>query len=85
MPKDDKDTRNVVLRVIQTPKVADILVNVADPRNKDPLDLDWDTNCDAALKHMQDWHRIESCSSNAGSWSTSGKHHWSVSHSWDQN
>ena len=85
MPKDDKDTWNVVLRVIQTPKVADILVNVADPRNKDPLDLDWDANCDATLKHMQDWHRRESCSSSAGSWSTSGKHHRSVSCSWDQN
>ena len=35
--KDDPDTWNVVLRAIQTPKVTDTQVKVADPRNKDPL------------------------------------------------
>ena len=52
--RDDLDTRNVVLKAIQIPKVADVPVHVADPRNKDPLDLDWDANRDAALKTMQE-------------------------------
>ena len=45
--KEDKDTRNVVLQALQTPKQAD--VPVADPWNKDPLDLDRDANWDTVL------------------------------------
>ena len=40
--KDDKDTQNMVLRTLQAPDKAE--VPVADPRNKDPLDLVWDTD-----------------------------------------
>ena len=51
--KDDKDTRNMELQAHKTSKVTEVLV--ADPPNKDPLDLDRDANRDAALEHM--WER----------------------------
>ena len=38
----DNDTRNVVLRALQTPMVTDTQVEVANPQNTDLLDLDWD-------------------------------------------
>ena len=66
-PEDHLDTRNVVLKAIENWKAIDTPVHVADPRNKDPLDLDWDAARDAALKTMQDQRRKESCLSSAGS------------------
>ena len=73
-PKSDLDTRNVVLRSIQTPKVTGTPVDIWDP-----LDLDWDANRDKALKTMQDRYRRESCSNSTGSTSSSSKHHRSGS------
>ena len=67
------DTRNVVLRALQTPMVTDTQVEVANPWNTDPLDLDRDANRDKALQVMQERHRQESHSSSAGSCSSSGK------------
>ena len=46
--QDDKDTCKVVLRALQVTKEVD--VSVADPRNKDSLNLVWDTNRDVMLK-----------------------------------
>ena len=37
---DDPDVWNVVLQAIQTPKVTDNTVEVANPWNRDPLYLD---------------------------------------------
>ena len=82
--KDDPDTWNVVLRAIQTPKMTDTPVEVANPWNKDPLYLDRDANRDKALHTMQERHRKESHSSSAGSMSSSGKHHRSGSQSRDE-
>ena len=39
---DNPDSWNMVLRAIQTPKVADTPVEVANPQNRDPLYLDRD-------------------------------------------
>ena len=50
---DNPDTWNVVLPAIQTPKVTDTPVEVANPRNQDPLYLDRDANRDKALQVMQ--------------------------------
>ena len=75
----DSNTRNMVLRAIQTPKVADTQVEVTNPWNADPLDLDWDANRDKALQVMQERCRRESRSSSVGSHSSSGKQHWSGS------
>ena len=69
----DSDTQNVVLRALQTPTVTDTQVEVANPQNTDPLDLDRDVNRDKALQVMQERHRQESCSSSVGSRSSSGK------------
>ena len=81
--KEDKETRNVVLKTLQTPKKT--RVPVADPPNKDPLDLDWDTNQDAALEHMQERRHKESRSSSVASRSSSsGKRHRSASQSRDE-
>ena len=69
----------MVLRALQTPKEAEVLV--ADPQNKDPLDL----ARDAMLEHMQDRHQKESRSSSAASRSSStGKWHQSSSQSRDE-
>ena len=43
-PRDDPDTQNVVLQAIQTPKVVDTRVNVANPWNTDLLDLNQDAS-----------------------------------------
>ena len=83
--EDDPDSQNVVLWAIQTPKVKDILVDVANPCNRDPLDLDRDSTRDVALKLMQDQRcRRESRSSSAGSRSSNSKHHRSGSRSKDK-
>ena len=50
----DSDTRNVVLRALQMPTVTDTQVEVANPWNTDPLDLDQDANRDKALQAMQE-------------------------------
>ena len=80
----DSDTRNVVLWALQTPKVPDTQVEVANPWNTDPLDLDRDANKDKALQVMQERHRWESHSSSAGSCLSSGKWHRSGSQSRDE-
>ena len=49
--KDDKDTRNMELQA-KTSKNTEVLV--ANPRNKDLLDLDRDANWDAVLEHMRE-------------------------------
>ena len=53
----DSDTQNVVLRALQMPTVTDTKVEVANPRNTDPLVLDCDANRDKALQIMQKRHR----------------------------
>ena len=53
--KDDKDTRNVIVKAMQQPKpkkAADI--PVANPWNSDPLDLLQDASRDAALELMKE-------------------------------
>ena len=65
--------------------MKDSPVEVANPRNKDPLYLDRDVNRDKALQAMQDSRHIrESHSSSVGSQSSSGKHHQSGSWSRDE-
>ena len=81
---DVSDTQKVILHSIQTPGVEDTQVNVANPQNRDPLDLDRDANRDKTLQVMQEKHRRESRSSSAGSRSSSGKQHWSGSRSRDE-
>ena len=66
------------------PTVTDTQVEVANPPNTDPLDLDRDANRDKALQVMQERCRQESCSSSAGSRSSSGKRHRSGSRSRDE-
>ena len=84
--KDDKDTRNVIVKSMQQPKpkkAADI--PVADPRNSDPLDLLRDASRDAALELMKERHRRESHSSSTASRSSSAsKRHRSSSWSRDE-
>ena len=75
----DSNTRNVVLQALQTPTVTDTQVEVANPRNTNPLDLDWDVNRDKALQVMQERCRRESHSSSVGSCSSSRKRHRSGS------
>ena len=82
--QDVVDTRNVILRSMQTPKATDTPIEVADPRNKDPLYLNWDASRDKALQTMQERHRRETCSNSAGSRSSSSKCHWSGSWSRDE-
>ena len=82
--QDVVDTQNVILRSMQTPKATDTPVEVADPRNKDPLYLDWDANRDKALQMMQERRRRVSHSSSAESRASSGKHHQSGSWSRDE-
>ena len=76
--KDDKDTRNVIVKSMQQPKpkkAADI--PVANPQNSDPLDLLWDASWDAALELMKERLQKESCSSSTASRSSSAskRHH----------
>ena len=84
--KDDKDTRNVIVKAMQQPKpkkAADI--PVANPRNSDPLDLLQDASRDATLELMKERHRKESCSSSTASRSSSAcKRHRSSSRSGDE-
>ena len=81
--KDDKDTRNVIVKSLQKTKVADI--PVVNPRNTDPLDLLRDANWDATLEHMKERHRKESRSSSTTSRSSSAsKRHRSSSRSGDK-
>ena len=81
--KDDKDTRNVIVKSLQKPKVVDI--PVANLRNTDLLDLLWDANWDAALEHMKERHRKESHSRSTASRSSSAsKRHRSSSQSRDE-
>ena len=84
--KDDKDTRNVIVKAMQQPKpkkAADILV--ANPRNSDPLDLLQDASQDAVLELMKERHRKESHSSSMASRSSSAsKRHCSSSQSGDE-
>ena len=75
----DSDTWNMVLQALEIPMVTDTQVEVANPRNTDPLDLDRDANRDKALQVMQERHRQESRSSSAGSCSSSRKQHRSGS------
>ena len=82
--QDVVDTRNVILRSMQTPKATNTLVEVANPRNKDPLYLDRDANRDKALQTMQERRRRASCSSSAESRVSSGKHHQSGFQSRDE-
>ena len=80
--KDDKDTRNMELQA-KTSKNPE--VPVANPRNKDPLDLDRDANWDAVLEHMRERRQKESCSSSTASRSSStSKRHRSASWSGDE-
>ena len=44
----DSDTQNVVLRALQMPMVTNSQVEVANPRNTDPLDLGRDVNREKA-------------------------------------
>ena len=76
--KDDKDTRNVIVKAMQQPKpkkAADI--PVANPRNSDPLDLLRDASQDAALELMKERRQKESRSSSTASRSSSAskRHH----------
>ena len=84
--KDDKDTRNVIVKSMQQPKpkkAADI--PVANPRNSDPLDLLQNASRDAALELMKERHQKESYSSNTASRSSSAsKRHCSSSRSGDE-
>ena len=81
--KDGKDTRNMELLALQMSKETE--VPVADPRNKDLLDLHWDTNWDATLEHMRERCQKESClSSTASRSSSTSKRHWSTSRSGDE-
>ena len=88
--KDDKDTRNVIVKAMQQPKpkpkakeAADI--PVANPRNSDPLDLLRDASWDAALEVMKERHQKESrCSSMASRSSSASKRHRSSSRSGDE-
>ena len=81
--KDDKHTRNVIVKSLQKPKVAE--VPVANLRNTDPLDLARDASQDAALEHMKERRRKESCSSSTASRSSSAsKRHRSSSQSGDK-
>ena len=84
--KDDKDTRNVIVKSMQQlkpKKAADI--PVADPWNSDPLDLLRDASQDAALELMKERRRKESCSSSTASRSSSAsKRHHSSSQSGDE-
>ena len=66
------------------PTVTDTQVEVTNPRNSDPLDLDSDANKDKALQVMQERHRQESHFSSEGSRSSSGKQHRSGSRSRDE-
>ena len=59
--------------------VTDTQVEVTNPQNTDPLDLDRDVNRDKALQVMQERCRRESRSSSAGSHSSSGNGHQSGS------
>ena len=52
--KDDKDTRNMELQAKTSKRIE---VPVSNPQNKNPLDLDWDANWDAALEHMWERHQ----------------------------
>ena len=74
----------MVLQALQTPMMTDTQVEVTNPWNTDPLDLDRDVNRDKALQVMQERHRRESRSSSAGSRSSSGKRHRSGSLSRDE-
>ena len=69
----DSDTWNVVLQATQMPMVTDTQVEVTNPRNTNPLDLDRDANWDKDLQVMQERHRRESGSSSAGSHLSSRK------------
>ena len=80
----DSNSQNVVLWAIQMPMVTNTPVEVANPWNTDPLDLDRDANRDKALQVMQERCRQESHSSSAGSHSSNGKRHWSSSRSKDE-
>ena len=79
--KDDKDTRNVIVKSLQEPKpkpkVADI--PVANPQNIDLLDLLRDANQDATLELMK-----ERCWKESHSSSTASKRHRSSSRSGDE-
>ena len=77
----DSDTQNVVLQALQMPTVTDTQVEVANPQNTDPLDLDRDANRNKALQVMQERRRWESHSSSVGSCSSSRKWHRSGSQS----
>ena len=80
--KDDKDTRNVELQAKTSKRIE---VQVSNPWNKDPLDLDRDAYQDAALEHMRERHQKESCLSSAASRSSStSKRHRSASRSGDE-
>ena len=84
--KDDKDTRNVIVKSMQQPKpkkAADILV--ANPQNSDPLDLLRDASWDAVLELMKERHQKElSSSSTASRSSSASKRHRSSSRSGDE-
>ena len=84
--KDDKDTRNVIVKSMQQPKpkkAADILV--ANPQNSDLLDLLRDASRDAVLELMKERHRKESrFSSTASRSSSASKRHRSSSQSGDE-
>ena len=80
--KDDKDTRNVELQAKMAKREE---VPVSNPRNRDLLDLDRDTNHDATLEHMWERCQKESRSSSTTSRSSStGKRHRSASRSGDE-
>ena len=66
------------------PTVTDTQVEVANPWNTDPLDLDRDVNRDKDLQVMQDRHRRESHCSSVGSCLSSRKQHRSGSWSRDE-
>ena len=84
--KDDKDTRNVIVKAMQQPKpkkAADI--PVANPQNSDQLDLLRDASQDAVLEFMKERCRKESHSSSTASRSSSAsKRHHSSSRSGDE-
>ena len=80
--KDDKDTRNMELQAKTSKKTE---VPMANPRNKDLLDLDWEANRDAVLEHMWERHQKESHSSSTASRSSStSKRYQSASRSGDE-
>ena len=76
--KDDKDTRNVIVKSMQQPKPKKAEdIPVADPQNSDPLGVLRDASRDTALELMKErrWKESRSSSTAPRSSSASKRHH----------